>query len=571
RSQSNESQLVLESINSAATGKYSCEVSADAPSFHTLIGAGEMEVVVVPIKDPIISSIRSRYKVGDIIRGNCTSGHSRPGANITWNINGYEINPVHVKHYNSVKDAREMELVTSGIHFVVTPQHFIYGKLKIRCTAHIHDVYWKSTEKSVEENRHTKSSGNVNMVQTFSEDYFDMEDENVIDRSDTYMTHIKGDVSSLNASGGSSTLHACLSCFWPRLTALSLLLFHGVQQLLQLYFFGRETIKDKISNCLAFNGKITPANNGNCKGNNNDDNKNAPQKQQEQKQSNKTKVFHCPVQRQQNLEMRQDKQQQLQLKTEHVQPKDQRRILSAPISTEVAAICYKTQTNEMLSLRETFLQIKLINNKRAQMQQQHPPQHHQQQDDCVLKVEHHLNRQLPGYEQHQLKGYQQHQVPCDKTVYENYNLTMTIQVANIFNVAAGAITTATATAAATSNIKANVSCSHALAGTTEPLAVVVAAVISSLWPQQSVAINHNLYQVQQQNCYTPTKRTENTYPPLATSNRILSTSNGFFRIMSEASFIAMAKTIAIPSTAAAVATIPTSALEAQMAAASATT
>lgn len=29
----------------ATSGKYSCEVSLDAPSFHTLISAGELDVV----------------------------------------------------------------------------------------------------------------------------------------------------------------------------------------------------------------------------------------------------------------------------------------------------------------------------------------------------------------------------------------------------------------------------------------------------------------------------------------------------------------------------------------------
>ncbi|KAM7352237.1 uncharacterized protein ACRADG_004863 isoform 3-T3 [Cochliomyia hominivorax] len=191
RSSSNESQLVLENVNSVTSGKYSCEVSADAPSFHTLIGAGELEVVVVPGKDPVITGIRPRYKVGDILRGNCTSSHSRPAANITWTVNGYEI----------------------------------------RCTAFIHDVYWKSTEKSIEENRLNKE-GSANVVHKFSEDYFDLEDDNVIDRSDTYMTHIKGDVSSLNASG-CSALHKC-SCFWLRLTTL-LLVLYTMQQLLQLF------------------------------------------------------------------------------------------------------------------------------------------------------------------------------------------------------------------------------------------------------------------------------------------------------------------------------------------------
>jgi len=42
---SNESQLMLQSVQPAVTGKYSCEVSADAPSFHTMIFSGDLEVV----------------------------------------------------------------------------------------------------------------------------------------------------------------------------------------------------------------------------------------------------------------------------------------------------------------------------------------------------------------------------------------------------------------------------------------------------------------------------------------------------------------------------------------------
>lgn len=42
---SNESQLTLASVQPSVSGKYSCEVSADAPSFHTLIETGDLEVV----------------------------------------------------------------------------------------------------------------------------------------------------------------------------------------------------------------------------------------------------------------------------------------------------------------------------------------------------------------------------------------------------------------------------------------------------------------------------------------------------------------------------------------------
>lgn len=45
QSSSNESQIVLSSASAATSGKFSCEVSADSPSFHTLIVSGDLEVV----------------------------------------------------------------------------------------------------------------------------------------------------------------------------------------------------------------------------------------------------------------------------------------------------------------------------------------------------------------------------------------------------------------------------------------------------------------------------------------------------------------------------------------------
>lgn len=45
RTASNESQVVLDAVTMPTSGKYSCEVSADAPSFHTLIAAAELEVI----------------------------------------------------------------------------------------------------------------------------------------------------------------------------------------------------------------------------------------------------------------------------------------------------------------------------------------------------------------------------------------------------------------------------------------------------------------------------------------------------------------------------------------------
>lgn len=41
----------------------------------------------VPVSQPSIHGIKNRYKIGEIVRANCTSKYSKPAANLTWTIN----------------------------------------------------------------------------------------------------------------------------------------------------------------------------------------------------------------------------------------------------------------------------------------------------------------------------------------------------------------------------------------------------------------------------------------------------------------------------------------------------
>lgn len=60
----------------------------------------------------------------------------------------------HVRTYSPL-DTNESEWQVSqiGLQFLVTSEHFMSGKLKIRCSASIYDIYWQSTEVSAEEDR----------------------------------------------------------------------------------------------------------------------------------------------------------------------------------------------------------------------------------------------------------------------------------------------------------------------------------------------------------------------------------------------------------------------------------
>ncbi|XP_050077979.1 uncharacterized protein LOC126564898 [Anopheles maculipalpis] len=215
RSASNESQLTLLGLSLASSGKYSCEVSADAPSFHTMIVTGDLEVCEVPKHMPSIHGMRSRYRVGDIVRGNCTSHNSRPPANLTWYINEAQANPSYIRTHKPFRERKnDFETSLAGIHFVVGSHHFVNGKLKIRCTARIHDIYIQSTERSIDEDRprvisaasSANSNGNGVNGNSVPYDHFPPYAENELDRKD-YMTHLQGDMA---ASGSAPTARPLL-------------------------------------------------------------------------------------------------------------------------------------------------------------------------------------------------------------------------------------------------------------------------------------------------------------------------------------------------------------------------
>ncbi|KAG7200403.1 hypothetical protein KM043_017858 [Ampulex compressa] len=154
KTESNATQVTLTKLELDAAGVYSCEVSADAPSFHTAIVYAPMNIVELPSQRPSIHGLRRKYRIDDTLRLNCTSGRSKPAANLTWYINDRQPLKSHVRMYNPT-DTNESEWQVSqiGLQFLITHEHFTSGKLKIRCSASIYDIYWQSTEVSAEEDR----------------------------------------------------------------------------------------------------------------------------------------------------------------------------------------------------------------------------------------------------------------------------------------------------------------------------------------------------------------------------------------------------------------------------------
>jgi hypothetical protein len=55
--------------------------------FVVSLVSAEMEVIDVPQSKPIITEIKTHYRINELIRGNCSSQYSRPAANLTWLLN----------------------------------------------------------------------------------------------------------------------------------------------------------------------------------------------------------------------------------------------------------------------------------------------------------------------------------------------------------------------------------------------------------------------------------------------------------------------------------------------------
>ncbi|XP_020286352.1 uncharacterized protein LOC109855989 [Pseudomyrmex gracilis] len=151
---STERSVVLDSVNLMSSGRYRCEVSAEAPYFQTVSDHSDMVVVALPENEPSITAQtvgRQRYHSGDIMRFNCTSAKSKPHATLSWFINSEPVERKFLKTYDTVVDEEGLETSTLGLEFTLQRQYLgKKGNLKIKCLATIATVYWKSNELSIE-------------------------------------------------------------------------------------------------------------------------------------------------------------------------------------------------------------------------------------------------------------------------------------------------------------------------------------------------------------------------------------------------------------------------------------
>jgi len=157
---STETRIVLKTVQLRSEGSYLCEVSGEAPLFQTAKNQNYLSVVDLPDGTPVISGTQPRYKTGDIISANCTSYNSIPAAKLNWYINGEEALSSMLVQY-PVKENIQGKLTSIlGLRFEVKDKTFSKsGDIKIKCTATIQTIYWRSNEESIQGPGSDKNNG----------------------------------------------------------------------------------------------------------------------------------------------------------------------------------------------------------------------------------------------------------------------------------------------------------------------------------------------------------------------------------------------------------------------------
>ncbi|XP_069682456.1 CD166 antigen-like isoform X2 [Periplaneta americana] len=139
-------KVTLLDVQKQLTGFYKCEVSADAPLFHTEIKSASMTVVDVPPEEPTLTVDKYRYSAGEQIQANCTSRASYPAANLTWFVNGQQV-PGPAPTVIFPEPGGSLETSRSTLELEADSATFRDTKLRLRCEASLFKLYRRSSEE----------------------------------------------------------------------------------------------------------------------------------------------------------------------------------------------------------------------------------------------------------------------------------------------------------------------------------------------------------------------------------------------------------------------------------------
>lgn len=153
-SRSGPKAVTLRGVRRELTGYYKCEVSADAPLFHTEIKSAHMLVAELPSENPSIIIDHTKIEMGKQIRADCSAAGSDPAANLTWYINDEEVSEDndYVKLFPlSIQSDHALGLHSSKLHIEITANRSLFsgGLMLLKCEANIYSLWHGTADRFI--------------------------------------------------------------------------------------------------------------------------------------------------------------------------------------------------------------------------------------------------------------------------------------------------------------------------------------------------------------------------------------------------------------------------------------
>nr|XP_053643326.1 uncharacterized protein LOC128696227 [Cherax quadricarinatus] len=108
-------------------------------------------VIDLPDEEPRISDTGVSHQLHEEVVLNCSSPRSQPPASLTFYVNQELADPGWLILYQPLEDPESgLETSILGLRFPLRPRLLHRGKVSVKCTASIFNIYFRSTEAFVQ-------------------------------------------------------------------------------------------------------------------------------------------------------------------------------------------------------------------------------------------------------------------------------------------------------------------------------------------------------------------------------------------------------------------------------------
>ncbi|XP_041987071.1 uncharacterized protein LOC121738872 [Aricia agestis] len=150
-SRSSSTVVALETLRRESAGLYRCEVSGEAPYFVTAYDESAVNIHLLPKSGPHITGLQPEYRIGELLAVNCSSGRSRPRAQVSWQLNGRPAPKEYVRGpwVRQSRERSDAQDTTLELSFVIAPEHFEKNGLILQCQSSIAPLYQKDVIQQI--------------------------------------------------------------------------------------------------------------------------------------------------------------------------------------------------------------------------------------------------------------------------------------------------------------------------------------------------------------------------------------------------------------------------------------